>query len=406
MSGAHGGHDGQLRLPAASRRALAITIAIAAVLTIVGLIALRPVGGDRADDFDETGFPAVAHDGVLVGIRNCPGADPLDCQLVDVRMAAGPDEGEVITVRELTVDDLVLDARIGERLVLSYEPNPDLPREFQYRLIDRARKPVLVWLAVAFGAAVLALGRWRGVSALLGLGTSLIVLIIFTVPAIVDGRPPVLVAAVSASAIAFAALYLTHGIGPMSTVALLGTLGALLLALGAGWAAVELAQFSGLASDSAVFIRVLGPDIDLRGLLLAGLVIGALGAIDDVTVTQASVVFELKASNPAAAVSDLVRSGLRVGRDHIASTVNTLALAYAGAALPLAILLVEADQSLGTVANAEVVAVEIVRTLVGGMALVAAVPLTTWLAAVVATDTAAREAPDDFDDLRRALDDD
>ncbi|MEM9714481.1 MAG: YibE/F family protein [Actinomycetota bacterium] len=406
MSGAHGGHDGQLRLPAASRRALAITIAIAAVLTIVGLIALRPVGGDRADDFDETGFPAVAHDGVLVGIRNCPGADPLDCQLVDVRMAAGPDEGEVITVRELTVDELVLDARIGERLVLSYEPNPDLPREFQYRLIDRARKPVLVWLAVAFGAAVLALGRWRGVSALLGLGTSLIVLIIFTVPAIVDGRPPVLVAAVSASAIAFAALYLTHGIGPMSTVALLGTLGALLLALGAGWAAVELAQFSGLASDSAVFIRVLGPDIDLRGLLLAGLVIGALGAIDDVTVTQASVVFELKASNPAAAVSDLVRSGLRVGRDHIASTVNTLALAYAGAALPLAILLVEADQSLGTVANAEVVAVEIVRTLVGGMALVAAVPLTTWLAAVVATDTAAREAPDDFDDLRRALDDD
>ena len=399
VSGSHGahGHGEELRLPAVSSRVLTIAVAAAALLTLVGLIALRPVGGDSGDALDDLGFPTDFHDGVIEAIRTCPGIPPEDCQLVDVRMVAGPDEGEVVTV-----EALIVDGSVGERVVMSYDPNPDLPEEFRYQLADRARKPVLTWLAVIFGVAVIALGRWRGVSALIGLAASLIVLLAFTVPSIVDGRPPVLVAAVSASAIAFAALYLTHGIGPMSTVALFGTLGALLLALVAGWASVELARFSGLASEDALFLRVIGPELDLRGLVLAGLVIGALGAIDDVTVTQASVVFELKASNPAATVSDLVRSGLRVGRDHIASTVNTLALAYAGAALPLVILLVETDQSLGTVANSEVVAVEIVRTLVGGLALVAAVPLTTWLAALIASDSAGEA--DDFDDLRRALD--
>ncbi len=380
-----------------SRRALPIAVSAAAVLTVVGLIALRPTGGDERDDFDDLGVPTAFHDGVIEAIRTCPGIDPLDCRLVDVRLVAGPDEGEVVTIEALITDD-----EVGDRVVLSYLP--ELPAEFQYQIADRARKPVLTWLAVIFAAAVIALGRWRGVSALFGLAASLIVLLVFTVPSIVDGRPPVLVAAVSASAIAFAALYLTHGIRPMSTVALFGTLGALLLALLAGWVTVELARFTGLADEEALFLRVLGPELDLRGLVLAGLVIGALGAIDDVTVTQASVVFELKSTNPHASISELVRSGMRVGRDHIASTVNTLALAYAGASLPLVILLVETDQSLGTVANSEVVAVEIVRTLVGGLALVAAVPLTTWLAALVASDAAAEQQTDDFDDLRRALD--
>lgn len=396
MSGSHGAHShgDELSLPVVYRRGLAITVAVAALATVVGLIALWP-GDDGEQVLDEVGFPSVFHDGVIEGIGLCPGVDPLDCRLVEVRLVAGPDEGEVVTLEAVIVDD-----HVGDRVVLSYDDQ--LPEQFQYRLADRARKPVLTWLAIVFAVAVIGLGRWRGVSALLGLGASLVVLLAFTVPAIVDGRSPVLVAAVSASAIAFAALYLTHGIRPMSTVALFGTLGSLLLALFAGSIAVEVARFTGLASEDALFLRVLGPELDLSGLILAGLVIGALGAIDDVTVTQASVVFELKASQPSATVSDLVRSGLRVGRDHIASTVNTLALAYAGAALPLVILIVETDQSLGTVANSEVVAVEIVRTLVGGLALVAAVPLTTWLAAVIAVDAATD--PDDFDDLRQALD--
>jgi uncharacterized membrane protein len=122
--------------------------------------------------------------------------------------------------------------------------------------------------------------------------------------------------------------------------------------------------------------------LNLSGLILAGIVIGSLGVIDDVTVTQASAVWELRAADPRMDRSGLFRAGLRIGRDHIASTVNTLVLAYAGASMPLLVLFVLAQQSLGTVANGEVVATEIVRSLVGSIGLVATVPVTTWLASV------------------------
>jgi uncharacterized membrane protein len=147
---------------------------------------------------------------------------------------------------------------------------------------------------------------------------------------------------------------------------------------------VDLASFSGVANEEAFYLNLGGGTIDLRGLVLAGVIIGALGAIDDMTVTQASAVWELHAANPDLGRFGLYRSAMRVGRDHVASTVNTLVLAYAGASLPLLILFVLSTQSLGTVANSEVVATEIVRTLVGSIGLVAAVPVTTWLAATVA----------------------
>jgi hypothetical protein len=139
-------------------------------------------------------------------------------------------------------------------------------------------------------------------------------------------------------------------------------------------------------------VQIGSGELDLAAMVLAGMVFGALGALDDVTVTQASAVWELRAVNPGMSRLELYRSGLRIGRDHVASTVNTLALAYAGASLPLLILFVMSKQSLGSVANSEVVATEIIRTLVGSIGLVAAVPVTTWLAAALAP--AGGEAPD------------
>ena len=172
----------------------------------------------------------------------------------------------------------------------------------------------------------------------------------------------------------------------MTTVALLGTLAA--LALTAGLAAIftAAARFTGLTEDVS-FILTIADTIDVRGLLLAGVVLGSLGAIDDVTVTQASTVWELRAANPRMPRAQLFRSGMRVGRDHVASTVNTLLLAYAGAAMPLLLFLVLAGQSFGTSINSEIVAIEVVRTLVGSVGLVMAVPLTTWLAAWMADDS-------------------
>jgi uncharacterized membrane protein len=238
---------------------------------------------------------------------------------------------------------------------------------------------------VLFGVAVVALGRFRGLAALAGLAVSIGVLIAFVLPAILDGRNPLAVAIVGSAAIAFLALYLAHGFTTMTTVALLGTLGALALTAILAQVFVGLTELSGFASEEAIVVQIGAANIDLRGIILGGVVIGALGAIDDMTVTQASAIWELRAASPRMSRGDLLRSGLRIGRDHVASTVNTLALAYAGASMPVMLLLVLSRQSLGTVANGEVIATEIVRTLVGSVGLVAAVPLTTWLAAVAAT---------------------
>jgi uncharacterized membrane protein len=175
-------------------------------------------------------------------------------------------------------------------------------------------------------------------------------------------------------------LYLAHGFTDLTHVALLGATGALVITVILSSLMTNLAQFSGLAGEESLYLTLFG-GIDVAGLLLAGIVLGALGALDDVTVTQASTVWEVRRANPTLGVGELTAAGLRVGRDHIASTVNTLLLAYAGASIPLLLLFGLSQQSLGTIANSEVVAVEIVRTLVGSIGLVTAVPITTWLAA-------------------------
>lgn len=253
----------------------------------------------------------------------------------------------------------------------------------QYQFADFDRRLVLVAVAAVFAIAVIALGRWRGLAALAGLGATVVVILLWLLPAILDGRNPVLVALVGSAAVAFLALYVAHGFSLMTTVALLGTLAALTLTTALSALTVAAANFTGFVSEESTLL-VLFETIDVRGLLLAGMVLGAAGALDDVTVTQASAIWQLRRAKPDAEFAELWRTGLVIGRDHIGSTVNTLLLAYLGASLPLAILFVLSQQSLGTIANSEVVAVEIVRTLVGSIGLVAAVPATTWLAARIA----------------------
>jgi uncharacterized membrane protein len=179
---------------------------------------------------------------------------------------------------------------------------------------------------VLFVALVVLQGRLRGLSALVGLVAAIGVIVVFVLPALVAGRPPVPVAVVAASLVAFLALYLAHGFHPLTTVALMGTLGSLVVVVLLSWVFTRVTVLSGLGEE-AQYIRALGAELDFGGLLLAGIILGALGALDDVTVTQASAVAELRAANPEYGVRELYRSGSRIGRDHIASTVNTLALA-------------------------------------------------------------------------------
>ncbi|GHF69815.1 membrane protein [Streptomyces thermodiastaticus] len=301
------------------------------------------------------------------------------CTKATVRVDTGKDKGRTFT--EIVQPDQPRQLHQGQKVVVAYEPTA--PRELQYSVTDVNRRLPVGLLAGAFALAVVLVGRMRGVMALIALGISFVVLSLFILPAILQGSNPLVVAVVGSSAIMLLALYLCHGLSARTSVAVLGTLVSLVLtgALGSlfiGWAAL-----TGNTDDNTGLIHGLYPSIDMSGLLLAGIIIGSLGVLDDVTVTQTSAVWELHEANPSMGWRGLYRAGIRIGRDHIASVVNTLVLAYAGAALPLLLLFSVAGSSIGTVANSELVAEEIVRTLVGSIGLVASVPVTTALAAVV-----------------------
>jgi len=354
--------------------------AVVALATVAGMVALWPAGSVSGG---LEGITSTFYDARIVRVAEvpCPGLpaegdSPLLCAEIDAELLEGPDTGLVVALDLFDATSAALSE--GETIVLEFDERA--AEGFRYRFSDRERSAVLVWLGVLFALAVVLLGRWRGVLALVGLGASVAVLVVFTVPALVEGSDPLLVALVSASAIAFAAVYLTHGVTTMSTVALLGTLASLALTAVLATVFVGLAGITGLASDEAAFLQLGSVRVELQGLVLAGIVIGALGAIDDMTVTQASAVWELRAASRERPLRDLYRSGMRIGRDHVASTVNTLVLAYAGASLPLILFFSLADRPMSVVANGELVATEIVRTLVGSIGLVASVPLTTALA--------------------------
>ncbi|MET9964438.1 YibE/F family protein [Streptomyces sp. NPDC006356] len=301
------------------------------------------------------------------------------CKKATIRVDTGKDKGRTFT--EIVQPDQSRQLHEGQKVVVAYEPSA--PKDLQYSVTDVNRKFPMALLAGIFALAVVVVGRMRGVMALVALAISFLVLTFFILPAILQGSNPLVVAVVGASAIMLIALYLCHGLSARTSVAVLGTLLSLLLIglLGSGF--IDWAALTGNTDDNTGLIHGLYPTIDMSGLLLAGVIIGSLGVLDDVTVTQTSAVWELHEANPTMGWRGLYRAGIRIGRDHIASVVNTLVLAYAGAALPLLLLFSIAQSGVGTVANSELVAEEIVRTLVGSIGLVASVPVTTALAALV-----------------------
>ncbi|MER5430972.1 YibE/F family protein [Streptomyces sp. NPDC002588] len=301
------------------------------------------------------------------------------CKRATIRVDTGDDKGRTFT--EIVQPDQSRQLHEGEKVVVAYEPSA--PKDLQYSVTDVNRRVPMTVLALIFAVAVVVVGRLRGVMALVALAASFLILNFFILPAILQGSNPLLVAVVGSSAIMLIALYLCHGLSARTSVAVLGTLISLLLIGFLGSWFVDWAALTGNTDDSTGLIHSLYPSIDMSGLLLAGIIIGSLGVLDDVTVTQTSAVWELHEANPAMGRRGLYRAGIRIGRDHIASVVNTLVLAYAGAALPLLLLFSIAQSSVGTVANSELVAEEIVRTLVGSIGLVASVPVTTALAALV-----------------------
>lgn len=369
-------------------------LAAALLATVAGLALLWP--RDLPTRVDEgSRVPATVIDLVPCDVA-LPGADEgtlgsgPECRAAVVRVDGGVDTGvEVVLPAPAGAGAPTLQA--GDRIVLlATLAGADRPATERYAVVDFQRQLPLTALAATFAVAVVALAGWRGVRALVGLAASLGVLLVFVVPALLVGQDPLAVAVVGAAAIAFLTLPLTHGLTPVTSVALLGSLVALALTAVLGAAVTAATRLTGLANESAALLVGLN-EVEPRGLLLAGLVIGALGVLDDVTVTQAATVRELASALPDAPRRTVFGSAMTVGRDHVAATVNTLALAYAGAALPLLLLFVLAGTGFGSVVTGELVATEVVRALVGGLGIVAAVPLTTGLAVAVLSTPATAE---------------
>jgi uncharacterized membrane protein len=268
--------------------------------------------------------------------------------------------------------------RAGEDVVVTATDNPD-GAPF-VAIADRWRLPQLAVLAGLFVAAVVLVGGWRGLRALLGLALTIAILLRVLIPLLVAGVPPIPVAVVIATCLTILVIGLTEGLGRASVAAILGTSAALALTAVLAAVVTAVAGFTNTLGSDLVGLQLPnGQGLDLRGMLLAAFMVGSIGVLDDVTVTQAVAVEEL--AKLGLRGRPLYASAFSVGRSHIAATVNTLFLAYAGASLPLLVFLVVGNQPTNLLINGESISIEIVRTLVGSLGIVAAVPLTTLIAA-------------------------
>lgn len=365
-------------------RVFRLLVLLIGIATLVALALLWP--GHARREFQSVVTPSDR--ATVTGILNRPCGATVsdDCKRVRIHLDSGDAQGSSGII-QWNADGIDPPVHIGDKIrVVSAPPVPGYDEEHVnfYSLVDYQRGGALIALFLIFAVLVIALSRWRGLFSLVGLGASLAVILLFIVPGVLNGKPPVTVAIVGSLAVMFVTVLLAHGTGPKSIAALLGTTATLLLTAALAVVFTHLARLTGLSSDEAFALRLADPGVSLQGLLIAGMIVGALGVLDDVTVSQASIVLGLKAANPDIGYAEVVRRAMHVGRDHVSATVNTLVLAYAGSSLPVLLVFASGALPLGQAVNLELVSEQVVATLVGSIGLIAAVPATTALAALLA----------------------
>jgi uncharacterized membrane protein len=404
-------HTGPTPLSPLAVRIVVAALAVIGLAVVIGAALLWP-SGNKVDiplPFQNSAGGAVTTEGgqvVSTSLADCGSTSA--GQVLTASPAPGlPGSGQCVQ-NIIAIDT---GPNRGATTLLEFSPGPGQPnllagdniRIFRqvdqqgatsYGFYDYERTWPLILLAAAFAIVIVAVARWRGLRALVGIVVAFVVLVMFMLPALRDGAPALPVTLVAAAAILFSVLYLAHGVSLRTSAALLGTLTAMLLSAGLSWGAIELTHLTGLSEDQNNVVAASMGHVSIQGLLLAGFIIGSLGVLNDVTITQASAVFELAHLAHGSRRQIFLRA-MRIGSDHIASTVYTLVLAYAGSSLSLLLLFSVANRSLADVLTSESVAIEIARSAVGGIALALAVPLTTGIAAVLATPaTGVPEAPE------------
>jgi len=364
---------------------------IAAVLllalgTAVGLVALWPDGRQQVELLPGANTEPQPAEVVGSETVRCRAPKATDCRELTIELPDRQDSGSRST---LNVGDAgpapALDEGARVRVVKNEVP-PGSPAGAvdPYALVEVDRRSPMLWLVLIFGALVVVFGRARGALALVGLGASLVIVVQFVIPALVEAQSPVAVATVGSLAVMLLTIVLAHGLGPKSLAAILGTAASLAATILLAVSFTKLAYLTGFSSEEANLLRANNADLSLSGLVLAGMVIGALGVLDDVTVSQASTVMALRRANPNQRTGQLYRGALTVGRDHVAATVNTLVLAYVGASLPILLVFGVGGTPFVDAISREAVAEQVVAMLVGSIGLIVAVPVTTYLAASLA----------------------
>jgi len=271
--------------------------------------------------------------------------------------------------------------KVGDRLVMSL--SSDLEGNDVFYISDYVRRNSLLRLFLIFVVLAIVVGKWWGLASIIGMGFSFLIIFKFVLPRLLAGADPIVTAVVGSLFIIPITFYLSHGLNKKTSVAIVGTIISLIITGILAGIFVDAAKLTGFASEEAGFLQVARQGtIDIKGLLLAGIIIGTLGILDDVTVSQSSIVNQLKEADKTLSFGELYRRAMKVGQDHISSMVNTLVLVYTGAALPLLLLFIDNPRPFSEVVNYEIIADEIVRTLVGSIGLILAVPITTLIAAL------------------------
>jgi uncharacterized membrane protein len=399
----------ELRRHQRALRMLVVVLIPLAIWTVVGLVAFWPGDISRSVNSDVAGYsvPGVTYpDARITAIEeiscdglsgSTPGVSTSRCANVTAQLLEGEDEGLSATV-PLTDAIYSSGTEVGQTIKLIRVPPAD-GQPAQYQFSDFERSTPLILLTLAFVAVVVAVARWRGFASIVGLGFAGFILVKFMFPALVAGENAILIGLIGSSAIMFVVLYAAHGFSARTTTALVGTLFGLILIALLGWGATRWAHLTGVAAEDDYVLAAAAPNLSLTSVVMCGIIVAGLGVLNDVTITQASAVWELADGadrQDRQSKRQLFSRAMRIGRDHIASTVYTIAFATAGASLSVLLLIAVYNRPLLQVLQTEQFAGEVIRTLVGSIGLVLAVPLTTavGVAVVRASDRGARPAPD------------
>ena len=368
--------------------AMVVSLAALVAVTVIGLVVLWPHGNLKHSS-SLVSTKTVAGEVIAVKDVSCPFQVAGNrCQTATIKVLEGKNKGATAQL-QLSGATGPVTAKVGDRVRVFKTPPPPpgtpvTQKPPRYSFADFDRRASMLWLTVAFVVLLLLTGRFNGLRALIGLAASLAVLLKFVIPSILDGHSPLAVALIGSFAVLLATIPVSYGIGAKAIAAWLGTAVSLLVAVELADQFTHLAHLTGASSEEAVFLSTTGSRLSLQGLLLAGMVVGALGVLADLTVSQASTVIALRRANPSLGFGALFRGALDVGHDHIAATVNTLVFAYAGASLPVLLIFSIGGTRFTDAVNSEAVAEEVIAALIGSIGLIASMPITTALAALLA----------------------